>query len=212
MSTSPSSSYITDTVKGMAPWRQGISWWVVLVQGLVLAGMGGFGLWRPGQAGIGISLALAAYLVVAAIWVIVQALRGREFGMSVFNLLAAGGGLVAGLGILMPYLFQRTFDAATAWAGFGMALVIVGLLTIASSFVERPNKGVAWATLIRGILQTAFGGYIFWLAVTENASDAGLVRWLSIALLVLGALLIVWSILLYLRRPKSTVVSASTSA
>ncbi|MGL4648622.1 MAG: hypothetical protein ACRC1H_04385 [Caldilineaceae bacterium] len=196
------SNYLTDTVKDMAPWRKGIRWWVVLLQGLVLAAMGGFGLWRPEQAGIGISLALAALLVVQAVWVIVSAMRGREYGMSVFNLLAAGGGLVAGIGILVPYLFQADFDLQTAWANFGLGLAIVGLLTLASSFVERPNRGVAWATLVRGLFNLGFGAYIFWVAASGNTDNPLLIRWLSIALLVLGGVLIVWSILLYVRRPK----------
>lgn len=203
----PPSSYVTETVKSMAPWRKGISWWVVLVQGLVLAGMGGFGLWRPSQAGLVISLGLATYLVATAVWVIVQALRGREFGMSVFNLLAAGGGLVAGLGVLLPYVSGRAIDTGTTWASFGTALVIVGLLTIASSFVERPNKGVAVTTLVRGLVQAGLGGYIFWVAVTDQSADAGLVKWISWALLALGVLLIVWSILLYVRRPKPLVAA-----
>lgn len=195
-------SNIAETVNQMVPWRKGIRWWVVLLQGLVLAAMGGFGLWRPGQAGIGISLALAALLVVQAIWIIVSAMRGREYGMSVFNLLAAGGGLVAGLGILLPYLFRRNIDLPTAWSNFGLALVIVGLLTLASSFIERPNQGVAWATLIRGLFTIAIGAYIFYIAVTANAENATLIQWLAMALLVLGGLLILWSLLLYLRRPK----------
>jgi uncharacterized membrane protein HdeD (DUF308 family) len=203
------STYLTDTVKEMAPWRKGVRWWVVLLQGLVLAAMGGFGLWRPGQAGIGISLALAALLVVQAVWVIVAAMRGREYGMSVFNLLAAGGGLVAGVGVLVPYLFQADYDLQTAWANFGLALAIVGLLTLASAFVERPNQGIAWATLLRGLFNLGFGAYIFWVALSENAENPVLIRWLSIALLVVGGLLIVWSILLFLRRPKDEPAAAA---
>jgi uncharacterized membrane protein HdeD (DUF308 family) len=183
-----------------------------LVQGIILAAMGGYGLWQPSQAGIVISLVLAVLLVLQAFWVIIQALRGNEFGMSVFNLLAAGGGLVAGLGILVPYLFNRDFDLPTSWSNFGLGLTIVGILTLASSFIERPNQGVAWATLIRGVLQTAFGIYVFYVSLTEQAGHPALIRWMSIALLALGVVLIIWSGILYSRRRGPDKVEAPAAA
>ncbi len=199
------STYVSDSVKQMAPWRKGITWWVVLLQGVALAALGCYGVWRSKDAGIIISLVLAALLVLQAFWVIVSALRGREFGMSVFNLLAAGGGFVAGLGILIPYFFQReALHLPTAWANFGMALIVVGLLTLASAFIERPNSGIAWNTLIRGLLELVLGAYIFFIAVSNNSGDAELIRWLAFVLLGAGALLILYALLLFLRRPRAS--------
>jgi uncharacterized membrane protein HdeD (DUF308 family) len=208
------SQYINDTVQSMVPWRKGVAWWVVLVQGLLFAVLGGLGLWRPKESGEFIFLAFATYLVVAAIWVIIQAMRGRDYGMSVFNLLASGGGLVAGVAILVPYLFnnamaQEPLYLLSAWSSFGMGLLLVGLLTIASSFIERPEKGIAWASLVRGIIQVLLGAWLFWAAVTGQAGEAALIRWLAIAMLVIGIVGIVWSLIIYRRQNPAKPASAS---
>jgi len=196
------SSSFNETVKGMAPWREGVSPWIVLIQGVVLAAIGGFGVWRTVDTGIIITLALAAYLVLSAVWVIVQALRGQEYGLSVFNLLAAGGGLISGLGVLLAYFLVDSFDNLTAFGVFGIGLLIVGLLSLASSFIEGQNQGIAWGTLVRGLVQTLLGAYIFWVAASAPDAQAGLIWWLAIVLLTVGVLLVVWAVLLFVRKPQ----------
>jgi uncharacterized membrane protein HdeD (DUF308 family) len=196
----------TSVVSEYAPWRRGIAWWMVLVQGLVLAALGGAALWRTELANTIILVGLGVYLVLAAVWTIVQAMRGRDYGLSVFNLLAAGGGFVAGLGVLMPFVLtsRPAFDPAneaivrlTSFITFGVALVAVGLLWLLSAFIERPDRGLVAVTLVRGIFFLGLGGYILFGVVTDSGD---LVRWIALAAIVLGVLLVLYSLVLYRRR------------
>lgn len=99
------SSSLNDTVQEYVPWRKGIAWWVVLLQGLVLLGIGGYALWDTNGRRT-IIFGLGIYLLAVGIGTIVSAMRGRSAGLSVFGLLAAGGGLVAGLSVSLLYLIN----------------------------------------------------------------------------------------------------------
>jgi uncharacterized membrane protein HdeD (DUF308 family) len=196
-------SGVDSVVSEYVPWRKGISWWIVLVQGIVLLAIGVLALWRTDLASQIILIGLGVYLIVAAIWTIVQAMRGRDYGLSVFNLLAAGGGLVAGIGVLIPFILRGrpTINVETlqitSLVTFAIALMAVGVLWLLSSFVERPEGGIVIITLVRGILFLLLGGYILF-AVATGTSDV--VRWVAIACAVVGGLLIIYSIILNRRQ------------
>lgn len=200
-----SSTGINAVVSEYAPWRRGIAWWVVLAQGIVILAIGGFALWNPSWSANIILIGLGVYLIIAAVWTIVSAMRGRDFGLSVFNLLAAGGGFVAGLGVLIPLLLigREGVDLitlrTTSLVTFGVALVAVGLLWLLSSFVERPEGRIVIATLVRGLLFMALGGYILY---GVSAGTADLVRYIAIAFVVIGVLLVLYGILLNRQQAK----------
>lgn len=205
-----SSSGINAVVSEYVPWRKGIRWWVVLVQGLVLLAIGGLALWRKDIANQIVLIGFGSFLILAAVWTIVQAMRGRDYGLSVFNLLAAGGGLVAGIGVLIPFMLRNRegIDAAsvtaTSLVTFGVALLAIGLLWLLSSLVERPEGGVVIITLVRGVLFMVLGAYILFGMATGDVG--ALVRWIAIGALVVGVLLTLYSILLNRQQasPKAT--------
>ncbi len=185
-----------DTVQSYAPWRRGIAWWVVLLQGLILLAIGGYSIWDAGSAGRIIILGLGIYLIAVAIWTIVAAMRGRSAGLSVFGLLAAGGGLVAGLSVSLPFFFRAPDAFQSGFFTFGIALLTIGILTLLAAFVERPEVGIAWATLARGLVWAVLGGYLIYAIVT-NVEQPRLIQWIAIGLLVIGVLLAIYSFLLY---------------
>ncbi len=201
-----STSGINEIVNEYAPWRKGVAWWVVLVQGLVLLAIGVAALVWPSFGHYSVLIGLGAWLVISAIWTVIQAIRGRNYGMSVFNLMAAGGGLVAGVSVLLPFLFTGQIDTeaaaprALAFFTFGVSLAIVGLFWALSSLIERPQGGIAVGTLLRGIVFAGLGVYIVYAVVTGPESLLFL-QWVAIALAVLGGLLVLWSIVLQRRGP-----------
>lgn len=197
-----STSGVNSSVSSLAPWRKGVAWYVVLIQGLVLLAIGGAALWQTDLAIDVILIGVGVWLFAAAIWTLIQAVRGREYGMSVFGLLAAGGGLVVGLSLLVPYLFLPTLDDNTVLIQVGIGLLAIGLLTLLSTFVEKPESGFPIMTLVRSLLQLVLGGYILYAVATQTVD---LVRWIAIAALVVGALLAAYSIWLFLsQRPQTT--------
>ena len=79
-----------ETAKGLAPWRAGLPWWVVLVEGGVLGLVGILILIDPRKATLNVALFLAAALVVAGIIQIWSVLRGRA-PEDIDSLIAAPG-------------------------------------------------------------------------------------------------------------------------
>ena len=69
------SSSINDTVQQYAPWRKGIAWWVVLLQGLVLLAIGGYALWDANSAARIIIFGLGIYLLAIGLGTIISAMR-----------------------------------------------------------------------------------------------------------------------------------------
>lgn len=189
------SAGFTDAVQQYAPWRRGVAWWVVLIQGLALLGVGAYAYFVTSSAALVIVLGIGLYLVATGLWTVIQAMRGRDAGLSVFGLLAAGGGLVAGISVSLPYLFSAPQAFAPGFFAFGVALVVIGILTLMAAFVERPEAGIAWTTMLRGVVWAALGSYLVY-AVTSGVDEPRIVQWIAIALLALGALLALYSILL----------------
>lgn len=194
---------INDNVSDYAPWRRGVPWWIVAVQGVILLAIGAFFLLYTDNSIQWVLSALAAYFVLSALWTIVKAMRGVESGLSVFGLLAAGGGLVAGLAVLLPALLpiNLTTDYRTLLFAFAIAQVAMGVLMTASAFVEHPQGGVSWIGVFRGVVILLLGAYILYsLRSTTTVSDLALIRWIAIAALVVGALLCLYAFTLYRSR------------
>jgi uncharacterized membrane protein HdeD (DUF308 family) len=189
-------SSISDSVSGYAPWKRGVAWWIVLIQGILLAILGGLIVARPADAGELFLYGVGIWFVATAAWVMVQALRGKDVSLSVMGLLAAGGSLVAGLSMLLPLLLGMAPDQQTMFASFSIALITIGVLTILSAFFERPEGGLSVPTLVRGTFQIVLGGYVLWAALTGTVV-ANQLRWIGIGAIVGGVALAVYSFFLY---------------
>lgn len=204
-----------------APWRKGIAWWVVLIQGLIALGIGIYALLNKNYAAWVIISGFCIYFIVSALRTIWQALRGRDIGFSVLGLLAAGGGLAVGTAILVPVLralfggdVEAGFAQYTLLYVFGVAQLVIGLLTVGSAFVERPEQGVRWSSVVRGVIFVVLGLYILVALRNLNTVDDSLViTVLSWGFLLIGLLLLVQAYFLYRgSRPKVASVAAAEPA
>lgn len=210
---------LTEYAASYAPWRKGIAWWVVLIQALLALAIGIYALLNKGNAAWIIISGFCVYFIISALRTIWQALRGRDIGFSVLGLLAAGGGLAVGTAVLIPVL--RAFFGGDVEPGitqftllyvFGVAQLVIGLLATGSAFVERPEHGVRWASVIRGVIFVIFGVYIL-IALRNLASvdDSLVITVLSWGFVVIGVLLLVQTYMLYrASRPKVATPAPAT--
>jgi len=209
---------LTEYASSYAPWRKGIAWWVVLIQALIALAVGIYAILNPGSASWVIISGFCIYFIISALRTIWQALRGRDIGFSVLGLLAAGGGLAIGTAVLVPVL-RAWFGNESAAAGsanvllyvFGIGMTIIGLLSVGSAFVERPEQGVRWASVIRGVVLLALGVYVL-IALRSLAPEQNplLITVLSWGFVVIGVLLGIQSFMLY--RSSRPQVEASAPA
>jgi cation transport ATPase len=196
---------LAEYASSYAPWRKGISWWAVLIQALIALGIGIFALFNKDYAAWTIIGGFCVYFILSALRTIWQALRGLDIGFSVLGLLAAGGGLAVGTAVLIPVV--RAFFGDQAQEGitqytllyvFGVAVTIIGLLATGSAFVERPEQGIRWASVIRGLIFVILGGYIL-IALNNQATfeDSLVINVLSWGFVIIGILLAGQSFMLY---------------
>jgi uncharacterized membrane protein HdeD (DUF308 family) len=56
-----------DAAKQLAPWKTSLPWWVVLIEGLVIGGIGLMVILDPQGANVNLALALSVGLVIAGL-------------------------------------------------------------------------------------------------------------------------------------------------
>lgn len=196
---------INDVVGNYAPWRKGIAWWVVALQAAFALGLGIWSLWDEALAPRIVVVGFSIYYVFSALRTVWAALRGRDIGFSVLGLLAAGGGLVIGTAVLVPTVRNwiggedaYSLGAATILYAFGIAQVIIGLLSIGSAFVEKPEQGVRWVSVLRGAIILVLGIWILYaLNNLTSFQDSLVIQVIGWALVVIGVLLGVQAFMLY---------------
>jgi uncharacterized membrane protein HdeD (DUF308 family) len=154
------SEQAAEAAKQLAPWRTGLPWWGVLIEGIVVGGVGLLVLLDPGRANINLALALSAGLVVAGImqfWAILnnQAPEGIDSAMSARAAIA----VFAGALILLLYFLEET-TVRGGMITFGLGAVVYGLL--AAPIVLGTGGGQRRQALIEMLIFTAAGAVVIY--------------------------------------------------
>lgn len=212
---------INDTVSSYAPWRKGVAWWVVALQAAFALGLGIWSLLDEQLAPRIVVIGFSVYYVFSALRTVWQALRGRDIGFSVLGLLAAGGGLVIGTAVLVPTLrnwFSNedaySLGAATLLYAFGIAQIIIGVLSLGSAFVEKPEQGVRWVSVIRALIILILGVWILYaMNNLTSFQDSLVISVISWGLIAIGVLLAVQAFMLFrASRPEKPADAPTTPA
>ncbi|MEA3335176.1 MAG: hypothetical protein U9R25_04650 [Chloroflexota bacterium] len=185
--------------KGLAPWRTSLPWWVVLLEGIVLGGIGLLVLLDPGKANIRLALILTAALVVAGLLQLWDVLRSRA-PESIDSAAGARAGIAIFAGVVVFILYFVTDDIGqkllTIPVGliiFGSASLIYGLLGIVMIFGTRGAQ--RRTAIVETLFFTAIGALMLYTqfagpeAVTTAATIGG---WLALGTGVLLIGLAIW--------------------
>jgi uncharacterized membrane protein HdeD (DUF308 family) len=183
-----------------APWKAGIPWTVVLVQGIVIAVAGAIIWLAPSFGALAVLQVLALILLVTAAVSVWRLLREQVAPRRVATVaFRAGVGLSVGLVVLIGSFIAENRDLAAVAIAIvlGIGLVLYGLSAVASALLRRePGSGLpivslllALATIVVGILLVVNG---------RNGIDAlkGTFVLLGVLLLVVGLVLVGYAFLL----------------
>ena len=144
-----------DTAKQLAPWRAGLPWWVVLIEGAVMGVIGILILIDPRKTTINVALFLAAVLVVSGIIQLWAVLRGKA-PESVDSLIASRGSIAIFAGgtiLLLFFLDYLGLEDGLVVFGLGSLIFgVTGFLVALQASGPRRRSG-----LIEGIFFTLFG-------------------------------------------------------
>lgn len=188
--------YLKSLADEYKPWRRGISWWAVSVQGALAILVGLYFLLAPDSANSTIRFLLAAILIVSSVVDIRAGFNGVKFPdhlqkMAPYQLIRGGAGIALGA----TYFFASRSEYmsennARYLLGFGMvAYAIVGLIGVVAAVLAGQ---FTWAAVLSNVLFLLIGAVLIYNK-SESVESNDAVEYLGVAALVGGALLLVYS-------------------
>ncbi len=170
-----------------APWRTGIAWWLVLLEGIIALIIGVYMIVSPIQATTILGLLMSIFLVINGAIQLYQSLRNKGKGRFVKVAMWRGIiGLAVGAFILVIWLVgvnARDFAIILLWLG----LIVYGLLGVYLVIAGRSHRGgIRWSVLLGSVIILLFG----LLVAYDDFTDTGLINVIAVLMVVLGILLI----------------------
>lgn len=139
-----------------APWRQGISWWVVGVEGLALAAIGLALVYQSDATGDVARVLVGIALMVLSVQELFAAVRDPNHAFRGFHLLRGVIGLATGLLVaLNPWLHFFTLEISRLVLGLG--LLIFGVIGLVGVLYSPTVETVSLEAVVSGSLTVAFG-------------------------------------------------------
>lgn len=189
---------VTGAVFGRAakfgPWAA--AWWVALLQGLIVAGLGVLYMLNPGEFRAALLQFLTLFLLIMGlIDLMVGLAQPRTTRGATLSYLRGLVGFVGGL-VLLSMLFLGVF-ATRAGLGqtlFGVVAIAYGVLGLLVAFTKSAEQGRTSAIVGGGIF-TLFG-----VAMLIPSVDQAMASWVGPALVILGVGLVVYA---FIRRSRT---------
>jgi uncharacterized membrane protein HdeD (DUF308 family) len=180
-------------LKRHAPWRPGISWMLVLIEGAIVFAIGLIFVFKPGAALSTVRGLTGAFLLFNSLLGLWSGLRGpyADAPEARFRLARAGIALIVGVIVVLQPVFEY-IDANAARTILGVGLLLWGALGLLSAFAGTRVSGRSWGAVIVNVLAIAFAIMIF----ATDLDDHPLVRPVGIIALVAGCILLAYGYLL----------------
>ena len=121
--------------RGWAPWRPGLPWWIVLLEGIALAIMGLLIVINPATSSVNVAIGLVILLVVIGLIELWAVFRNR-LSPGVNSVIAARGAIVvyAGIAILLMLVLDIGLSLEAGRVLFGLAATVFGVLGLLAYF------------------------------------------------------------------------------
>jgi uncharacterized membrane protein HdeD (DUF308 family) len=184
------------------PFRSDLSWYVILIEGLIAGGIGLYALLAPNSARRTIVLLIGIFLLLNGIGYAYRQLRsgGLAEPMAQFQLLRAGIGIATGLLIVINRISEfMGLNASRVVAGIGLigigAVTLIGIIMMRSE-IEIRIPGIATAV---GLI---VWGIVLLYQANQDSSTSKLLGWFA---LIIGIALVALALL---RRQRATATPA----
>jgi uncharacterized membrane protein HdeD (DUF308 family) len=191
--------------KGL-PWRRGLAWWVVGIEGAIITIVGVYVVAAPDDAREIVRQIIGWFLIANAVLAIAASLRadGPTNPITPYRMLGAGVGLTVGLLVaLEPVSDYVDSDAAKVILALG--LLGHGLVGLVGAFATRASGGLRRGPLISGGVNIALALLLFYNA-RRDALDP---RWFGIFAIVAGVLVLGYAFALYRELHKQDAAAAA---
>lgn len=176
-----------------APWRRGVAWWMVLIQGLLLLALGLYILFRQSAAGIQAVQLLGIFLLVLSLLAAIRGVRGRVAPRALpYHMLAAGIGLATGT-IISLNTWQEFMTPTASLVIISIGFMLYGLAGLLEWFMGGTEQRT-WLALGLSLVSVLLSLAILW----SRLALAGPALWSTgIVATVVGLGLCGYAVLLY---------------
>jgi hypothetical protein len=193
--------------KDIAPWRSDLSWWVILVEGIILGGVGLLVLVDVQRANANVALIFTAALAVAGLMQL-WAVARNQVPENLDSLVSGRASIAvfAGLSVLLLYFL----DNLTPGVGLilvGLASLLYGLLGLVLAL--RTDGARRRSAIIETILFSSVGALMIYTQFAGGAAVSTAVSIIGGLVLILGVGLIIFA---FLRRRDESADDQGTTA
>jgi uncharacterized membrane protein HdeD (DUF308 family) len=198
---------MTEQAKAMvlstAPWRRGVPWPVVLIEGSAIAAIGIYMLASDSASDV-VRQLVAAILLVNGLLEIVAGFKAEDSAGARYRVLRGTIGATIGAIITLEPFWDFLTNAAARWI-LGLGFLAFALLGFALLVITRDQGGMRLGAAVTNLAFLVLAILFF----TGDESDSTRIDLLGTVAIVLGILLVLYA--LYLNRSAAT-ESASQSA
>ena len=190
-------SQLTSSAKGVLPWRKGVAWWVVLLQGLALLALGLYMFFAHPTTAVILGWVVALSLLASGVLSLYLSLQATErTPVRQWTLIHGAVGVAAGLlAIVIQFVSP---GAALAVLGLGcLAYGGVGLYLLVDKNLTPLRRLSFIGTLFYLVL-----GALITLHVLGVGTLATVLQIVSLMLITAGIILFFWGIILRNERPR----------
>ena len=182
---------VTRTAKGALPWRKGIAWWVVLLEGLALLALGLYMFFAKSTTAVILGWVVALSLLASGALSLYLSLQTAERTLvRQWTLIHGAVGVAAGLLAIIVQLFSP--GAALTVLGLGcLAYGGVGLYLL----LDKNLTALRRLSFISTIFYLVLGGLIVLHALGLGTLVTTL-QIVSLLLIAAGIILLFWGIIL----------------
>ena len=190
-------SQLTSSAKGTLPWRKGVAWWVVLLQGVVLLALGLYVFFARPTTAVILGWVVALSLLASGAFSFYLSLQATErTPVRQWTLIHGAVGVAAGLlAIVIQFVSP---GAALTVLGLGcLAYGGVGLYLLVDKNLTPLRRLSFIGTLFYLVL-----GALITLHVLGVGTLATVLQIISLLLITAGIILFFWGIILRNERPR----------
>jgi len=189
------SDQIKSAIAQSAPWRKGITWWLVLVEGLILLAIGIFMLVQTAQAGTAFVLVLGGFLLINSLLRLFHGLYQQAQVADTRLLMIRGGvGLVTGILVVgSPAL--KHIDVLAAGMIVGAGLLLSGLIGLINILQIQSGQRMTWGIVLADVVEVLLAVIVFYEINVSQASESTL-QILGVIFVAAGTILAIYAIIL----------------
>jgi uncharacterized membrane protein HdeD (DUF308 family) len=194
---------------GSAPWRRGVPWFLVGIEGLVLIGIGIYMVSSPSDARDVVRQLIAAIILINGLLEVIAGFRNPTNPLTPFRCLRGGVAVTIGLLVLLENVSDY-LDADSSRTILAVGLLAYGLLGLVNVVAGREEYGLRIGPLITSALCIVLS-ILFFTSDQDDTSRIKLVGWVGI---IFGVLLVAYGAYLYRSQKASAdpgVPAASTA-